>query len=129
VKKVLSYIIAFAYLLFSTGFSVNTHFCMGETDSITIGIAVSDVCGNCGMHTNESKGCCSDETAIYKITDEQYQQDHETHNPATDFAVIDNNCIFDVNAIAFNQQQIAVKPIHKPPLIKDRCVLFQTFLI
>ncbi len=129
-KIFFTYIVAFAYLFLSTGFTVSKHFCMGEMDSITIGAQTSDECNKCGMHSDESKGCCHDDVSVYKISDDQQQ--HQLHDFSATKFFADITTPFNFE----NHEQCiasALSPIYQaaysPPLIKDRCVLHQAFLI
>lgn len=54
---------------------VNLHYCMGKVDSISISSEAADICGRCGMHTEEDNHCCRDEFKFVKfITDQQSAQ-------------------------------------------------------
>jgi hypothetical protein len=130
VKKVMTAILALCYLVFTSGFTLNVHYCMGKIDSIQIGASHAKVCGKCGMHTEDSKGCCKDETTIYKIED--------NHN----IAQVSYNYVkpFSALAITFSEFQFtsvsSLKEVipqfadtSPPPLLRDRCILFSTFRI
>ncbi|HET9746493.1 MAG TPA: hypothetical protein VFP97_12320, partial [Chitinophagaceae bacterium] len=55
---------------FSTGVIVSYHYCMDEFDSLQLGEKKADICGNCGMHTDDT-GCCNNEVKMFKIQDDQ----------------------------------------------------------
>lgn len=71
-KKIFASFAVFIYFAFVTGVMVNQHFCMDRYDSIQLYKTSSDLCGKCGMHT-QNKGCCHDEITIIKL-----QDDHKT---------------------------------------------------
>jgi hypothetical protein len=72
-KKFLVFIWLIVYTCVSTGFAVSTHFCMNRKASVELGTAEKATCGKCGMHKEESNGCCRDEVTVVKL-----QQDTET---------------------------------------------------
>jgi hypothetical protein len=88
VKKLLTAFIAVCYLVFASGFVVNVHYCMGKVDKISIGPVHSDACGNCGMQTSKSNGCCTDHTSIYKINDNHTLNDFDSFFKAPGFSPI-----------------------------------------
>ena len=70
-KKYASAILLVLYFVFSSGVVINLHYCMDRFDSFKLGSQKSDVCGKCGMHTEDSDGCCKDELKFVKIQDDQ----------------------------------------------------------
>lgn len=70
-KKGIAFILFIFYFAFSSGVVINLHYCMNKFDSSKFGAAKSDVCGKCGMHTEDSNGCCHDEVKVIKIQDDQ----------------------------------------------------------
>lgn len=40
---------------------------MNKFESVKVGNAASEVCGKCGMHTEDSDGCCRDEVKVVKL--------------------------------------------------------------
>jgi hypothetical protein len=72
-KKFLLFISLIVYTCVSTGFAVSTHFCMNKKASVELGTAEKETCGKCGMHKQESNGCCRDEVTVIKL-----HQDTET---------------------------------------------------
>ena len=50
---------------------ISFHYCMDDFDSLQLGNVKSDVCGKCGMHADDSNGCCNDEVKVFKIQDDQ----------------------------------------------------------
>lgn len=64
-KKVISILIAFVFLLSSSGFSINAHYCKGKLKSINILFVKNCSCGK----TKMPKDCCKNKTEIVKIKD------------------------------------------------------------
>lgn len=55
------------YMLVSTGFVISVHYCMNKIDGYSFGTEKVDTCGKCGMHVEDAKGCCKDETQVVKL--------------------------------------------------------------
>jgi hypothetical protein len=70
VKKSITFILAFFYLAISSGVVINLHYCMNKVDSVQYYGEGTDVCGKCGMHTNDANGCCHDEIKVVKLSDD-----------------------------------------------------------
>lgn len=66
-KRFFAAILLFTYLVTSTGFVVSTHYCMGKADGVQLGVAKEKTCSKCGMHTEDSGGCCRDEVKVVKL--------------------------------------------------------------
>jgi hypothetical protein len=66
-KKALSLILLMVYLVVSTGFTVNLHYCMDRFHSWELGASEQDACATCGMKTGDSNGCCRDEVKTVKL--------------------------------------------------------------
>lgn len=64
-------ILLVCYLAFSSGVIINFHYCMNRLASTELFAYEGDRCGKCGMHTDESNGCCRDEVKIVKMNDDQ----------------------------------------------------------
>lgn len=70
-KKVLIFISLSVYLALSTGIVVNMHYCMDQLASTHFYGGKSEICGQCGMETDESTGCCRDEVKVVKLQEDQ----------------------------------------------------------
>ena len=70
-KKMTVVILLFCYLAASAGVIVNYHFCMDKLASAKLFEKKSKKCGKCGMHIENSHGCCRDEVTIIKMEDDQ----------------------------------------------------------
>ena len=66
-KKATSIVLLFIFLLSSSGFSINTHYCKGKLRYVNIGF--SDNCKSCCGKKKCSKNCCKNKTEIVKIKD------------------------------------------------------------
>jgi len=70
-KKILAFFILVTYFAFSCGVVVNFHYCMDELASTQLFVTDHKVCGNCGMHSDDSNGCCRDEVKVMKLQEDQ----------------------------------------------------------
>ena len=70
-KKTVSAILLIIYLGATSGIAINLHYCMNRFDSIQLGATKTEICGKCGMHTEDANGCCHDEVKIIKLQDDQ----------------------------------------------------------
>lgn len=69
-KRLITLFIALIYLVMSTGFVVNSHYCMGKLSSIELGRPEIKKC-ICGMRINYAKKskCCHSQTEVVKLAD------------------------------------------------------------
>ncbi len=112
------------------GFSINVHYCMGEVDAIYLGNKKSETCGKCGMHTDNSKGCCKDETSIYKINDDHQQSNYDFSFTNYAVALLPTQFLtYSSPTICSNVNKSFFTDTSPPNLIKDRNILFSVFLI
>lgn len=70
-KRVFASILLLLYFCVSTGFVVSMHYCMNKFDSVKVGAPESEKCGKCGMHTEDSEGCCRDEVKVVKLQQDE----------------------------------------------------------
>ena len=70
-KKITVIILLITYLAASIGVVVNFHYCMNKLDSSKLFEKKAENCSKCGMHTDDSNGCCRDEVTIVKMEDDQ----------------------------------------------------------
>ena len=113
-KKLLASILLLVYFTVSTGFVVSVHYCMNKVDSIELGDNSSDQCGKCGMHVEDSGGCCKDDVKMVKM-----QVDHSVAKTASpDFSLqlpgkaIHSDYLFAIANNTLNKYPLA----HGPPL-------------
>ena len=69
-KRLLTLFIALIYLVMSTGFVMNSHYCMGKLSSIEIGRSEVKKC-ICGMRIDSTKKnkCCHSKIDVVKLED------------------------------------------------------------
>ena len=70
-KKLFASILLLVYFTASTGFVVSIRYCMNKVDSVELGDTSSDKCGKCGMHVEDSGGCCKDDVKMVKLQTDQ----------------------------------------------------------
>ena len=64
-------ILMLIYLAFSSGVIISSHYCMNKLASTQLFASGGKECGKCGMHIDESHGCCRDEVKMVKMEDDQ----------------------------------------------------------
>ena len=123
-KKVVVPILLICYLAVSTGVVVNLHYCMNKLASTEIFGSESKQCGKCGMHTDDSNGCCHDEIKIVKMDDDQKLTASISFNlPAIDALV---HQVSDFIAASFyNAPEARHYQNHSPPLIAVQDIYLQ----
>ena len=67
IKKAISVLLAFVFLLSSTGFSINKHFCGGKLKSTNV-LLIQNHNSCCGTK-KMPEGCCKNQTEVLKIKD------------------------------------------------------------
>lgn len=69
-KRLLTLFIALIYLVMSTGFVMNSHYCMGKLSSIELGRSEVKKC-ICGMRIDSAKKnkCCHSKIEVVKLQD------------------------------------------------------------
>ncbi|MBC7875050.1 MAG: hypothetical protein H7Y01_13695 [Ferruginibacter sp.] len=70
-KKVTVIILMVCYLAVTAGVVINFHYCMDRLASAKLFEKKAKECGKCGMHTEDSNGCCRDEVKVVKMEDDQ----------------------------------------------------------
>lgn len=45
---------------------------MNRLDSAELGAVEADTCGKCGMHVEDSNGCCRDEVKVVKLSTDHF---------------------------------------------------------
>lgn len=70
-KRILTSIVLVCYLLVTCGLVVNQHYCMDRLASTQLFTTPDKICGDCGMHTDKSNGCCRDEVKVVKLVQDQ----------------------------------------------------------
>lgn len=62
-KRISAIVFTFLYLLLTSGFAINVHYCLGEVDSVSL-IPLSKEC--CCGETGMDMGCCGDEQIVFQ---------------------------------------------------------------
>ena len=125
-KSVCAAILLIIHFVVSTGFAVSTHYCMGKPERITLGAQKSEQCSVCGMHTEDSNGCCRDEIKVLKL--EQDQQAAKILNPAFGFdkytAPVSSFYVFHQEKFVPATDEYSVQPplLHRLPVYLSNCV-------
>lgn len=115
-KKAFSAILLIIYLAATSGIAVNLHYCMNRFDSFQLGTSNTEVCGKCGMHTEDANGCCHDEVKIIKVQDDQ--QSSSLNYQFTSSEALVNTPPFIAESIVDGDNEYVVNN-HSPPLSKQ----------
>jgi hypothetical protein len=96
---------------------------MNQFDSAQLYATGTDICGKCGMHTENSDGCCHDELKVVKLT-----QDHNVSQLAFDIKAPAvepanyNDLFADLNIRVVQKTDYLN---HSPPLLSDQDIYIQ----
>ena len=126
-KRFASVIVLLLYFAFSSGVVVNLHYCMNRFDSFQLGSTESEVCGKCGMHTQDSDGCCHDEIKIMKIDDDQ-QPSFVVYSFEQSANYLSE--LVEIDSYGIVKMSVPVANSHSPPISGyDMCVRNSVFRI
>jgi hypothetical protein len=129
-KKTVLALCAFIYLLFSSGMAFSVHYCMGERDTLKLGVTKTDICGRCGMDESEGLGCCRDEHLMVKLTQDQ----QTTQSVSLPLAPQPELVFFEISPFICasgipDADRIIFADISPPPLLTSRNILYSNFRI
>lgn len=125
-KKLLAFIWLLIYTCVSTGFAVSTHFCMDKQQAVELGAAKTERCNKCGMHKEESNGCCRDEIQVVKL--QQDTQVAKLFTPSLQLALPVSLTTTFLNTPFYNFIESSIvtafqpPPLYNPDLCIDNCV-------
>lgn len=122
-RKLSVTILLFAYLAFSCGVVISSHYCMNQLASTQLFSASDKECGICGMHIDDSQGCCRDEVRIVKMDDDQKVPSLFSFENKSPKPLFSTPSVFLV-ACFQNKTPEADKPCPPPPLLtgQETCV-------
>jgi len=126
VKKVFTIVIAFLYLVVSSGLVVEIHYCMCKEIGSTISVTEKEthLCDKCGMD-KASNGCCHNDLKFYKLQDshKQVSADYTINAPV---AVLTSYSTFNpaIASVTNTNTVLCNGPPYKgqPPLCILNCV-------
>jgi hypothetical protein len=78
-KKPLLILLAFIYMVTTSGIVISTHYCMGEVAGYALGHSEKELCDTCGM---DNDGCCHDELSVHQL-----KSDHQSGNFSYSFSL------------------------------------------
>ncbi|MGE0569284.1 MAG: hypothetical protein AB7O73_15200, partial [Bacteroidia bacterium] len=84
-KKAISILLAFVFLISSSGFSINRHYCGNKLKSTNIGFIDNEK--SCCGAKKMPEGCCKNETQVIKIK-ENFTPTQTVTLPSTDFITV-----------------------------------------
>jgi hypothetical protein len=115
-KKVLVTILAFTYLVVSSGATINLHYCMGKLVNWDFSHQQQSKCDVCGMQKADHKGCCNDKHKVFQI-----DKDQKTVEFSWQFLPLYTDAVIHHygDLSAFHATSIAIEnPVsHGPPLL------------
>lgn len=86
-KKILTILLLFVYLICASGVRINVHYCGGKLKQISF-FQVNEKKGCCG-NKMKSKNCCKDKVAVLKIKDVHKAVSHlKAPGPSSEFAAL-----------------------------------------
>ena len=112
------------YLVVTSGFTINTHYCMDKVVSVHLFETKAKVCARCGMGMHKSNGCCRDEVKVIKTSSDHQKAlavNFEWPQPHAD-AVFPSAFI---NQPFYNFSGRAPYQQHIPPLISAQDTYLQ----
>lgn len=115
-KRLIALISFVCYFVVTTGFVVNSHYCMNRLASVHFFETKTEVCGLCGMETHESNGCCRDEVLVVKLAIDQSTAEAATFSlPALEMPVAEHASF--IYSPIFNVGKERHFHNHSPPLL------------
>ena len=123
-KKGFTLLVLVCYLAVTCGVVVNHHYCMDKLASTQLFASSQKECGKCGMHTEESNGCCRDEVKVVKLIQDQVKIPVVVYEIPSLQELVMSPSLF-ISAISFNIDEQRHFNIHSPPLISARDTYLQ----
>ena len=112
--RVILTISTFIYLVFSSGWVLDVHYCMNKISSVHLFETKPEQCSKCGMDAKESEGCCHDEQQVVKLVQDQRTPETFTYTitaPASFEAAVD----FATYTTLWKSEQQVVLVAYDPP--------------
>lgn len=123
-KKILTSIVLVCYIAVTSGLVLNHHYCMDRLASTQLFGTSNKVCGDCGMHTEESNGCCRDEVKVLKLVQDQNKIPIVTYElPSLDQLAIQPSEF--IAALFQNTDDQRHFFYHSPPLLSAQDIYLQ----
>ena len=123
-KKLLVSIVLLSYFALSTGVIVNFHYCMNRFASADLFVVERKECPKCGMHIDESHGCCRDEVQLVKIDDDQKVNQLANYDFAALTALVQKPSEF-ITTSFYNADSKRHYHNHSPPLLSAQDTYLQ----
>ncbi len=118
-RKIILSIVLLSYLVASSGVIINFHYCMNNLASTGIFEPESKKCGQCGMHTDDSNGCCRDESKMVKMQNDQQPSSSLSYVLPSLSTLLHLPSNFIVVSI-FNISAAKYFISHSPPLLSEQ---------
>jgi hypothetical protein len=125
VKRSLIAILAVFYLVISSGFTVNFHYCMGKLKTVKLQAIAGKLCG---CKAGENNKCCKSEYKLVKLQSEHKSVETSVMTPPAVEPCPLHHDLISPRAVAVSLQTPALLP--GPPLIgKDIYIANRVFRI
>ena len=123
VTKFLAAISTIVYFAVTSGIIVNMHYCMNEFDSAQLYQTSTDVCNKCGMHTDDSNGCCHDDLKVIKLNEDHVYSQFNFELKSPEINTIQYNNLF----AELNIEKVLGKDYqnHSPPPLSGQDICIQ----
>jgi hypothetical protein len=111
------------YFAVTSGIIVNVHYCMNEFDSAQLYQTSTDVCNKCGMHTDDSNGCCHDDLKVIKLNEDHLFSQFNFELKSPEVSTIQYSNLF----ADLNIEKVLGKDYqnHSPPLLSGQDICIQ----
>jgi hypothetical protein len=123
-KKITVIILMVCYLAVTAGVVINFHYCMDRLASAKLFEKKAKKCGKCGMHTENSNGCCRDEVKIVKMEEDQQVTVEFSYSLPTVEALTHETSDFII-ASFYNVPVTRHYQNHSPPLLSAQDTYLQ----
>lgn len=127
-KKILVFIITFAYLASTSGATIYIQQCMGKTIGWSILDKKTDKCDQCGMPDNASKNCCTGHIKVLKIHNDQDIPNYYANNIFLSAAILPLP-FYSRKEYTIPAQVERAPFCSRPPPYVGFCILYCTFII
>ena len=123
-KKIILSLVILIYLAVSSGVVVNFHYCMNKLASTEFFGSEKKNCDKCGMHIDESHGCCRDEVKIVKMeNDQKVTADFSFELPSLAALVVKPSDFIATSFYNTSEERQFIN--HLPPLLSEQDTYLQ----
>ncbi|MBM3414937.1 MAG: hypothetical protein FJY20_00540 [Bacteroidetes bacterium] len=122
-----TFIAAISFILYfaaTSGIVINSHYCMKKLVSVRLFETKAKMCGQCGMDLHDNGGCCTDETKVLKLVQDQVKIPVTTFQlPSLDVFTTEVSDFFATSVYKVNGKTHFNN--HSPPLLSAQDTYLQ----